>query len=360
MSYSNLNPLPGDRRNVIAAKMCQTFGGTPKPGDSLTILFRKAVEALGGTSSPTDNKIHYLRKILDLLDGTVLPGDNFRTLLRKIAGLLGIAVFPNDSQYHLLVKILQAIINQPVLTPVEDFVIRAGIGDAAQIAALNALYAGAMLNGWWDKCDLIYPFVGGTSGTHSHNLKSDLYPIVWSGTVTHDMNGITGDGSTGYGNTGYRPAASTLLTQNSSHISAYRRTAGNTGLYAGCGVSGASLNFGRLPAIPNAIGGAQNDDTMVDGMQTTVLGLVVGTRYDAADKHFYAGLADTTKVRASTGVPPSPRTLYILAWDNNGTATTFSTANLAGLTVGSGLTLGDYFGMQADWDAFNTALGRSV
>ena len=362
MSYSNLNPLPGDRRNVLAAKICQKVGGTPLPADSLNNLLRKAVVALGGTPSNTDGKIHYVRKILTLLGGTVMVGDNLRTLLRKIAELLGIAVFPNDSQYHLLVKILQVITAPaPVLTPVESFVARAGITDAAQVAALEALYSSAVANAWWDKCDLIYPFVGGSAAAHAENLKSSLYSITWSGTVTHDANGITGSGAvgSGYGDTGYQPSASTILTQDSAHISVYRRTAGNDGYYAGCGVSGASLTFGRL-VIPNGIGTAMNDDTTIDGVASTTLGLIAATRYAAANKHLYTGLADTVRVRASTTFPPAPRVLYVLAWDNAGTPSNYSTVNLTGLTVGSGLTLGEYTAMRTDWDTFNTALGRNV
>src|SRR6185295_17394845 len=120
------------------------------------------------------------------------------------------------------------------LSPVASFIDRAGITSAAQIAALNTLVLAAKTNGWWDKCDLIYPFVGGTAQAHAQNLKSESFTITWNGAVTHDANGITGDGATGYGDTGYVPSSSGQVTLNSAHLGIYRRNAGtNNRVYAG-------------------------------------------------------------------------------------------------------------------------------
>lgn len=44
----------------------------------------------------------------------------------------------------------------------------------------------------------VWPFFGGTANCHALNLFGDDV-ITWSGTVTHNSNGITGDGSTGVG-----------------------------------------------------------------------------------------------------------------------------------------------------------------
>lgn len=53
-----------------------------------------------------------------------------------------------------------------------------------------------------DNLYVFYPFVGGSASAHSFNLANSLYTITWGGTVTHNANGITGDGATGYGDTG--------------------------------------------------------------------------------------------------------------------------------------------------------------
>jgi hypothetical protein len=49
----------------------------------------------------------------------------------------------------------------------------------------------------------LYPFVGGTAVAHGFNLADPASGrINWVGTVTHNANGITGDGVSGQGNTG--------------------------------------------------------------------------------------------------------------------------------------------------------------
>jgi len=109
---------------------------------------------------------------------------------------------------------------------VDSFVSRSGISDATQIAAVTALVTSARVHGWWDLCDIIYPFVGGTAGTHAQNLKSSSFTITWNGTVTHNANGITGDGATGFGDTTYIPSSSGQMILDSTHASFYRRTTG--------------------------------------------------------------------------------------------------------------------------------------
>lgn len=87
-------------------------------------------------------------------------------------------------------------------------------------------------NGTWDIHDAIYPFTGGTAAEHKWNLKDprDLdaaFRITWSGTVTHDSEGITGNGSTGYGNTHYIPSSE--QTASSSSFQMYCSSENNGG-----------------------------------------------------------------------------------------------------------------------------------
>ena len=46
-----------------------------------------------------------------------------------------------------------------------SFVSRSGITDSGQQAAVSALVSAAKTHGWWTNCDVIYPFVGGTSNS---------------------------------------------------------------------------------------------------------------------------------------------------------------------------------------------------
>lgn len=242
--------------------------------------------------------------------------------------------------------------------PVSSFVDRAGITDATQLAALTTLFTNAFLNGWWDKCDLIYPFVGGNANAHAQNLKSSNFTITWNGTVTHDANGIKGNGSTGYGATGYNPASSGQLTLNSVHLGAYIRSepTGSTGCYLG---SSDGTNFLNLHNGAIALRFRYSvNDTVLQNQVITSLAFSVCNRIDAINKHLFNGGVDNSSAQASSAIPSVA--LYVLARNVSGAAANFGNANLAGATAGSGLTFAQYQLMAADWQAFNTALGRQV
>lgn len=260
------------------------------------------------------------------------------------------------SQWEASVLALWDTISQnAAIDPVADFISRAGITDQTQIDAVTALHAAAVDHGWLDKCDLIYPFVGGTAQAHAQNLKSSQFTITWNGTVTHDANGITGNGVDGYGDTGYIPSASLLLTQDSAHTGAYRRTVGgNSRLYLGV-TTGAfeGLTLGKSFS-GTTIFGATNSATGTSAPIGT-LGWFSTSRLDAATQHLYLTI-DTSQAVASTAVVGLP--LFVLARNTNGTAAGFSDSNLAGATAGSGITFAEYQVMAADWATFNAALGR--
>lgn len=261
-----------------------------------------------------------------------------------------------DSYVLRLMKL--ALLDQLVANPAQNFISRAGITDAAQIAAIETLVANAQAHDWWDKCDCIYPFVGGNATAHAQNLKSSSFTIAWSGTVTHDANGITGNGTTGYGNTGYIPSSSGQFALNSAHTGVYRRIAGNGGNYISC-TSGAAGSWQfRRGGLSTGITAVANDATTYNVTTGSTGGWFTLSRIDAAGKHVYALGIDNSQVAASTGV--DTLALFILALDNAGVASGFSTVNLAGATIGSGLTFAEHTLMAADWQTFQTSLGRQV
>ena len=87
------------------------------------------------------------------------------------------------------------------------FITAAGLTDPTQISAVCTLVTSLKSASLWTGMDAIYPFVGGNALAHSFNLRNPAkYQITWVGGVTHDSNGITGDGATGYGDTGFNPS----------------------------------------------------------------------------------------------------------------------------------------------------------
>lgn len=238
--------------------------------------------------------------------------------------------------------------------PLNSFITLAGITDATQIAAVTGLYSSAILHGWWSKCDLIYPFVGGTALAHSINLKSPgRFTITWHGTVTHNANGITGNGSTGYGDTGYDASTSSILSVNSTHASVYARVLGNNSFL--CGAVNSTAQFGIRKFLASLRGYLHDNSPVIYGTES--VGMFAVARLDGANKHAYQA---TDVALADASIAVQSLNLFILAYNNNNTPGQFSSSNLAGLTLGSGLTFAEYQVMASDWQTFQTALGRAV
>ena len=243
----------------------------------------------------------------------------------------------------------------------QAFFTTAGITDPTQQAAVSALVVGLKANGTWSKYHAIYPFVGGTASRHSFNLKNPAtFQITWGGTVTHDANGITGDGSTGYGNTGYRPSVS--ATAGSNSVSLYCRTAKSafTTVEMGClasGEWGLALRYpggefypmlqesGQYPNVVLAattgwILASRNNTSTVQGYRNG--GLVLSA---AQTQNSITGINAQMAVLASRGAA---------VWNR------FSPVNLALVSIGLGLTAGEITVDYTTIQAFQTALGRQV
>jgi hypothetical protein len=244
---------------------------------------------------------------------------------------------------------------------VQSFIERAVITDPAQIAAIESLAESAVAHGWWGKCDLIYPFVGGNATAHAQNLKSSSFTITWNGAVTHDVNGITGDALTGYGDPAYVLLTAPRWGLNSAHMSLYRRSGGTA----------ISWLFGALETLksagitrrtsPTDVGSTLNDgDSLTThAFNPLALGHVVSSRTSATTIKVTDSLTTYLVAENSTGIcTESP---FILARNAVGfTAQAFTNSNLAAATAGSGLSQSEAQVMVSDWQTFQTALGRQV
>lgn len=102
------------------------------------------------------------------------------------------------------------------------FLSTAGITDGKQKIAINNLVRNLKLKSLWQKFDAIYPIVGGTSTTHSYNLRNtSQYNLTFNGGWTHSSTGATPNGTNAFASTGYTYANATT---NDTHLSYYSRT----------------------------------------------------------------------------------------------------------------------------------------
>jgi hypothetical protein len=105
----------------------------------------------------------------------------------------------------------------------EAFLTAAAITDPTITSAIDTLVVQLKADGIWTKMKAIYPFVGGTASAHKWNLKDprDLnaaFRLTFFGGLTHNTNGITGNGTNGYFNTNLND---NIISLNSIGIWAY-------------------------------------------------------------------------------------------------------------------------------------------
>jgi hypothetical protein len=247
------------------------------------------------------------------------------------------------------------------------FITAAGITDATQQSAIRQLVADLKSNSLWSKMVAIYPFVGAAASPHSYNLKDPtLYQITWHGTVTHNANGITPNGTTGYGDTGLN--GNTNLSLNDFSCGVYSRTA-STAVSAELGSSGSSSSYCEMYV-------RYTDNKMycemysspgiseLSGTVTNSQGLFTGTRRgtnNATDLEIYRNATSIANGSAGTATGTIPnKNLYIGASNNISGAAEFSARNLAFAFYGKGLTDTDVSNLYTLVQTYQTTLSRQV
>lgn len=251
-------------------------------------------------------------------------------------------------------------LNNRFPTPDADaqaFIDAAGITDTTQVSALHTLVAELKGYGLWQKFHAIYPFVGGTAGAHSYNLVNpSTYQILWSATgVTHNANGITGNGSTGYGDTQYIiPSA----RQNDFHISVYVRNNVDSKCAIGCLNNGSVVFTQIYPRVSNLYEADIHQNISTTGSNTNSQGFYVASRVLASNVKGYKNNAEVLSSNtASLTTPNTP--LYILA-RKGPTIQDFSSYNLSLSSIGLGITAIEEGLFYSIIQQFQTRLGRQV
>jgi hypothetical protein len=242
----------------------------------------------------------------------------------------------------------------------QAFITAAAITDPTQQTAINNLVVGMKADGVWTKMKAIYPFVGGTATTHKYNLKDprDLdaaFRLVFNGGWTHSSTGATPNGTNGYADTKLIP--SSVLSQNSTHISSYIRNTSQ-------GVLLGTDNLFRLWIAPN-FNGTQKYVEINSGITTTpsttistATGLWLGSRIVSSESKLYnSSSLNYTAVRASSGL--DNLSMFISA-RNTITPSNYSSSQVAFSSLGDGLTDTEAANLYTRVQAFQTSLSRQV
>ena len=259
-------------------------------------------------------------------------------------------------------------------TEAQDFIdavnLEAGLTlTSAQEVAIDDLVVGLKANGTWAKYHAIYPFIGGTATSHKWNLKNPLdtdgaFRLTFNGTITHDANGITGDGSTGYANTHLIPAS--ILTAGDTNMGIYSRTndSGNDARDMGVKTANGQMSFHTKYINGNAY--VDGYDTGISGRISFVsqsFGMFHSTRRTATDhKVFIDGIEKGfSNTDTSADFANITNNIFLGNFNDIGVPNaSYSARNYAFSVIGDGLTdtevANDYTVIQA----YQTALGRNV
>lgn len=98
-----------------------------------------------------------------------------------------------------------------------------GTLSATEKTAVNQLVLDLKSYSIWTKMQAIYPMVGASAAACAQNLKSSSFTGTFNGGWTYASTGITPNGTTGYMNTNFVP--NLHLTVNNASFSVYVRTA---------------------------------------------------------------------------------------------------------------------------------------
>jgi hypothetical protein len=232
-------------------------------------------------------------------------------------------------------------------------------GQQPVTTAINNLVIDLKGYGIWDKMYLAYPFVGTTSSTHKVNLiNTGSYELYFTGSWTHNSNGITGNGTNTFTTSSFFYQDVTNFGSDGS-IGVYSRTNSLGGYDYGDGGSGFQhailirysngLYYAGLP-ISNGATVANGNSTgsySISNSGGTVLAYKNGVKvYD-----FFEGS------EAASGQPS-------IGAGRNTTAPAgaedFSTRNYAWAFIAKGLTTQNHVDLNTAVQRFQTALGRNV
>ena len=247
----------------------------------------------------------------------------------------------------------------------QAFFTAATITDATQKSAVDGLVKSLKGSNLWTNMIALYPFVGQTSGKHAFNLKNPAtFTITWNGTVTHDANGVTGNGTTGYGAVPLDfTTAIGQQARSNFHFAVYNRvtTPTDAGAFGG-GRNVSSIGFGLTrEAASVGVRGAMNTlgPNAIVNVSTDLRGIMILNRFnDEAAFDIYTRLGNTSTSSTTASVPTTNP--FLMAYNYNGSASSFSTANLAFASFGWGYSADQLATLAIIVNNFEVALSRNA
>ena len=245
-----------------------------------------------------------------------------------------------------------------------------GITGATQQQAINDLVVGLKADGLWSKMKALYPFVtdktsqSDIANQFKYNLVNPVdsdaaFRLVFNGGWTFSSNGATPNGTNGYADTKLVP--SSVLTQNSTHLSYYSRT----------NISSSQVEIGSLGTNPDRFnlevcynGNLSSDQYnyltgRVNIANSDSRGFYIGSRTNSTTHKAFKNNSQIGLT--NTGLPSSLSLItnpVLIGTANN--SSYFSSKQTALASIGDGLTDTEASNFYTRVQAYQTALSRQV
>ena len=252
------------------------------------------------------------------------------------------------------------IINSQFDKDALDFLSRASITNPTERLAINYLVTQLKLNSLYTKFFALYPIVGGTSSTTSHNLISSSYQLTYTGSWTYSSNGIIPGGTTSdYASTSLTPLG--LMNVNSTSVGIWSRTdTANIGTSIGVADGDGDTTQVLLNGITKQIGTFVNHRTtiLVSSVMADTIGLFISSRTSSsAIANYRNGTSVGTTTTAPVQLPSLP--IAIGARTNGvGTVNSPSDRELALAFIATGFSAAEVAIFYPIIQTFQTILGR--
>ena len=239
-----------------------------------------------------------------------------------------------------------------------------GITDVTQQIAINALSNDLVNSGLMNKMVAVYPFVGGTSTTHKYNLKDPrdanaAFRISFVGGWTHSSTGILPNGTNAYALTYVNGL--TNLPQTNMHLSIYSRTV-SVGVQVELGLDD-NVAFQRIRAAADFISGngTGGQGQVAFTTNTNAQGYWIGSKTNTSTRFGFRNGVLNSLVTTTNDITQSPNLqFYISARNNSNSPITYSTKELAFISIGLGLSQAECSVLNTIVQNYQKILGRNV
>lgn len=241
-----------------------------------------------------------------------------------------------------------------------DYFVRAGISSTTAKDATNVLAKNLKADGFWAGERAVYPIAGGTASSHAANLIAATFTITWTGSPTHDGNGVTYNGSSQFGNTNLNP--NTSLTLRNLHASVYSGTqmgSGSGDKYFIGAVAGGSYTIIDYYSSTNKVFSAATGGVFVDAATDGVtVGLLTVSRTSSTALEAFRGSSSLGTNTATVSVGNTNANIYLSARNNSGTTDNYNATNGRFYSFGDGISSSNMGLYNSIILRFETTLGR--